>query len=462
MEITEEIKEMYQNLSPVNLDFLEFVNKNPASLRHSNFKLLELKDDIFTLQPWPTFINNKTKQAFREAGVKLFDLVKSIPKRIFNNDAEKMEAYYNYPARELKEQLAGASADHIDNLVGRGDFIISPAGLKCLEYNVAVSMGGWQIPIWEFMYLNHPIIARFLTGRRIKVKNENLIGLFLEHLIQSTLAKIPGCDSEINIAFVIEKILDGYQGTTTMYLEKMFKEILQQKHKDLKGNIWFCDYPHLNLRDNCVYYHQHRVHSLAEMYLGYVSPGVLTAFKAGNLRLVNGPISFLLSNKLNLALLSDPGNAHVFTDEEKNTIHRYIPWTRKIIPGSTTYGDEKIASLEGFMLSNREKLVIKPSTGLGGKGICIGIKSSEQEWQEAIKTAIQEKNWLVQEWVVSSPGIYQAGENGCEPCDMVWGFFVFGSRYSGAWVRVMPQENSKGIVNCHQGATVSIIFEVEE
>ncbi len=462
MEITKEIQEMYQSLSPVNLDFLEFVKKNPASLQHSNFKLLELKDDVFTLQPWPTFIDNKTKETFREAGVKLFELVKSIPKRIFNNDAEKMGAYYQYPARELKDQLAGVTADHIDNLVGRGDFIISPAGLKCLEYNAAVSLGGWQIPIWEFMYLNHPIIARFLTGRGIKVKNENLIGLFLEHVIQSAAAKIPGCDSEINIAFVMEGIKDRYKGTTTMYLEKMFKEILQQKNKDLKGSLWVCDYPHLNLRDNCVYYNQGRVHILAEMYLGYVSPGVLTAFRAGNLRLVNGPISFLLSNKLNLALLSDPGNAHVFTEEEKNIIHRYVPWTRKIIPGSTTYGDEKIASLENFMLSNREKLVIKPSMGLGGRGICIGIKSSEQEWQAAIKTALREKNWLVQECVASSPGIYQTGENGCEPCDMVWGFFVFGSRYSGAWVRVMPQANSKGIVNCHQGATVSIIFEVEE
>ena len=214
--------------------------------------------------------------------------------------------------------------------------------------------------------------------------------------------------------------------------------------------------------DNCIYYKKNRVHALMEMYLGYVSPDVLTAFRAGNLRLVNGPISFLLSNKLNLALLSDPGNARVFTPEEKNIIHKYVPWTRKIIPGSTTYRDEKIASLEGFMLSNKEKLVIKPSMGLGGQGICIGTKSSPPEWEQAVKTAIKEKNWLVQEWVESSPGIYQAGENGCERCDMVWGFFVFGSRYSGAWVRVMPQANSKGVVNCHQGATVSIIFEVDD
>jgi hypothetical protein len=462
MEITKEIKEMYQYLSPVNLDFLEFVKKNPDSLRHSNFKLLELNNDVFTLQPWPTFINNKTKEAFREAGVKLFDLIKGIPQRIFNNDAEKMGAYYKFPARELKEQLEGVDDDHIDNLVGRGDFIISPSGLKCLEYNAAVSLGGWQIPIWEFMYLNHPIIARYLRESRVKVKNENLIGLFMEHIIQSTVSRGPANDGEINVALVIEKINDRDKGSATMYVENMFKEILQKKHKHLKGSLWACDYSHLNFIDNCVYYKENRIHTLVEMYLGYVSPDVLAAFRAGNIRLINGPISFLLSNKLNLALLSDPVNDHVFTHEEKKIIHKYVPWTRKIIPGGTTYRDEKIASLERFMLSNRERLVIKPSMGLGGKGICVGIKSSRQEWEEAIKTAVKEKNWLVQELVESSPGLYQAGETGCERHDMVWGFFVFGSRYTGAWVRVMPQEKNKGVVNCHQGATVSVIFEVEE
>ena len=460
MEITKEIKEMYQYLSPVNLDFLKFVKKNPDSLRHSNFKLLELKDDVFTLQPWPTFIDNKTKETFREAGVKLFDLIKCIPQRIFNNDTGKMEAYYKFPARELKEQLEGVDHDHIENLVGRGDFILSPSGLKCLEYNAAVSLGGWQMPIWEFMYLNQPIIARFLRENLVKVKNENLIKLFMEHVIHSTLSRIPGCDNEINAALVIERINDGNKGTTAIYLENMFKKILQQKHRHLKGNLWVCDYKHLKLIDNCVYYKENRIHALMEMYLGYVSPDVLTAFRAGNIRLINGPISFLMSNKLNLALLSDTVNAHIFTHEEKKIIHKYIPWTRKIIPGSTTYKDEKIANLERFMLSNREKLVIKPSMGLGGKGICVGVKSTPQEWEEAIKTAIKGKNWLVQELIESSPGLYQAGENGCEPHDMVWGFFVFGSRYTGAWVRVMPREKNKGVINCHQGATISVIFEV--
>jgi hypothetical protein len=462
MEITKEMKDMYLGLSKVNLDFLKFVQKNPYSHRRSNFKLLELDDDLFTLQPWPTFINNNTKEIFREASVKLFDLIKSIPGKIFNNDPEQMGAYYHLPAKELKKQFEGVNHHHIDGLVGRGDFIISPSGLKCLEYNVASSMGGWQIPIWEHMYLNHPIIAGFLKSHGLKTKNENLIQLFLEHILESTLAIIPGCDTEINMTFVLEGIRDRFKGSVTQYLDKMFKEILQKKNKELTGSVFACDYCHLDLIDDCIFYKENRIHALVEMYLGYTSPQVMTAFKAGNIRLINGPISFLLSNKLNLALFSDPATSHVFSEEEKKIIDKYVPWTRKITPGSTTYRNEKIDSLERFMLSNRERLVIKPSMGLGGKGICLGAKSTGKEWEETVNTALKRKNWLVQELVESSPGFYQLKEVGYDLHDMVWGFFVFGVRYCGAWNRVMPQQGSKGIINCHQGATVSVVFEVDD
>ena len=78
MEITKESVKVQEALSRVNVDFLGFVKKHPDALKRSSFKLLELNDWLFTLQPWPTFINRETKKNFREAGVKLFDLIKNI------------------------------------------------------------------------------------------------------------------------------------------------------------------------------------------------------------------------------------------------------------------------------------------------------------------------------------------------------------------------------------------------
>ena len=462
MNIPGEMIERYRRLSVVNLDFLDFVEKNPASLSHSNFKLLELKDNLFKLQPWPTFINQQTKETFREASEKLFELIKGIPGRVFHFNLQKMSEYYGVPVKEIKNQLDGVTPDHINNLLGRGDFILSAEGLKCLEFNVVASLGGWQIPIWESLYSNHPIIAKFLKDRGVKTRNENLLRIFMEHLVQSTIGKIPGCDTEMNVAFVYEGILDKNRGKAGNYLDNMLKEILDRTGKGMKGNALLCDYPHLFLKDTCLFCGEKRIHALVEMYLGYVSPGVMEAFKAGNIRLQNGPISFLLSNKLNLALLSDTDTSRVFTAEERKTIDKYVPWTRKIIPGGTTYRNEKIPDLEHFILSNKERLVIKPSQGLGGTGIYVGIKSDDEEWNKAVTAALTHKNWLVQELVESVPGFYQSGELGYELHDMVWGFFMLGPRYAGVWNRVMPQKGSKGVINCHAGATVSMVFAVDE
>lgn len=462
MQLKKEAIEFQQQLSKKNIDFLEYVEKTPGCLKRSNFKILELKNDLFKLQPWPTFINKKTKQTFQDAGVKLFKLIKSIPKRIFNNDVQKMSDYFEVPLEQVKAQMEGVTDDHIDSLLGRGDFIVSPSGLKCLEYNVAASLGGWQIPIWEILYLNNPIIANFLKSYGVKTKNENLLALFLEHVTSSCLSKIPGCTSEINIAVLAKVSEPNLEKRMKSYLEMLLGEILNRKKSNIKGNILVGTYQQLELIDNALFFLGKRVHSVTEMDLGAISTEVRKAFRAGNIRLFNGPVGQLLSHKLNLALLSDYENPGVFTAEEKKIIDTHVPWTRKITAGKTTYKEEKIAQLEHFMIANREKLVIKPSEEYGGKGVCVGPKSSEKEWEEAINTAFKEKNWVVQEYVKPSVGYYQEGQEGYEIHDMTWGFFIFGYRYTGAWVRVMPQENSKGVINCHQGASVSIIFETEE
>lgn len=460
MQITNEVKVNQQRLSTVNTDFLEFVGKNPACLNRSNFKLLELNDDLFRLQPWPTFINRKTRETFREASVTLFNLIKSIPRRIFNYDLREMSTYYGVTLNVLEVQMDGVHDDHIENLLARGDFIHTSSGLKCLEYNVTPNLGGWQVPIWESLYLNTPLIARFLKEYGIKTKNENLLYLFLKHMVDCSLTKMSENDNELNLALVEKGYFAGSERKVETYLDKLYKEILNRLDRPLTGSVFFCDYQHLVREDDYLFYKDKRVHALTELYLGMAPPHVIKVFKAGNLRLENGPVTNLLSSKLNLAILSDYETTNVFTDEEKRIIDRYVPWTRKIASGDTTYEGEKV-NLEDFIRSNKERLVIKPSVGYGGKGVWIGKNTPGEEWGQLVKTSLEEGAWAVQEFIQPSPGLYQVGEDGCTLQDIVWGFFVFGSRYSGAWARVMPRENSKGVINCHQGATVSVIFEVD-
>ena len=85
MRITAEIKKIYETLSPYNVKFLQYVNENPDCFKREQFRGLKWKDPIIniTFQPWPAFISQETRDSFKEASTKVFNLILSIPDRIF-------------------------------------------------------------------------------------------------------------------------------------------------------------------------------------------------------------------------------------------------------------------------------------------------------------------------------------------------------------------------------------------
>ncbi|HLP62438.1 MAG TPA: hypothetical protein VK186_26605, partial [Candidatus Deferrimicrobium sp.] len=358
MEIPQIVKEAAAKLSRVNLDFLEFAQKNPACLDHSNFKLLELKDELFVLQPWPTFVNKANRNHFEAISLRMWDLAKSIPRRVFNNDLEKMSRFYEVPLSTIAYQMGGVDDGHLESLTGRIDFILSSSGLKCLECNFSASLGGWQVPIWEALYLNTPIIARFFKEKGITSANENLILHFLEHVVHSTPGDIFQKGGKLHLAIVGEGFVDG-KISVQSYLNTLYKNILRQRDSALKGRVHMCDYKNLQIVDGFIFHKGEKIHTLVELHRGFVPDEILDVFKTGNIHLINGPVSRVLANKLNLALLSDHENMNVFDPEEKEFIDRYIPWTRKIMPGKTCFAG-KIIDLPDFIRSNRQKLVLKP------------------------------------------------------------------------------------------------------
>jgi hypothetical protein len=242
-------------------------------------------------------------------------------------------------------------------------------------------------------------------------------------------------------------------------LRQLYKEKLSGKA--LRGNVFMCDYPHLECIDNVVYLKGNRIHALIELFHGLVTPGVMRAYTAGNIRLLNGPMTGLLMNKLNLALLSEHEESGVFSNDEKETIKKYIPWTRKIIPGETVYRGEKIR-MENFLISNKNKLVIKPSIGLGGQRVYIGQATFRKQWEYLVNTALRGRTFLVQELVEAPRGLFQRGEDGCAHYDTVWGVWVLGSQYGASFVRALPGGNARRVVNGAQGAEISAVFEVDE
>ena len=460
MEIKKEIYAAHKGLSTCSSEFLEFAKNNPDALKRSNFNSI-LLDEQFKekpIQPWPAFVNKKTREEMEKAAVKVCKLIKRIPERIFASDFFKISDYYEIPIERVELLFYGIQDEDIEHLLARGDFIFSSNGLKCVEFNVDSNLGGWELDLLESLYINNPIIAAFLKKNGVRIRKNTFFPLFLEFLVNRALNKFSNRMERLNLALVLPEYREV---NAQSYLTGLYRNLLKQKRDGLMGNIIICLFDDLNVVDDCVFYKDEKIHIVVEMTDGIVPFMILHAAKSGNILLYNGPISKIMSNKLNLALLSEHEHSYIFSLEERELIKKYIPWTRKIIPTNTTYRNQEIPLIE-FIRSNKDEFVIKPAGGYSGEEVHLGANVSEMEWDILIKRAVEEKSWVVQEYIESLSYLHQADEHGCVEHQAVWGFFVFGSQYAGGTVRILPGKGKKSVINVGQGAEKSIIIEVEE
>jgi hypothetical protein len=116
---------------------------------------------------------------------------------------------------------------------------------------------------------------------------------------------------------------------------------------------------------------------------------VWTALREGEVWLFGALAATALhGNKCLLALMSDPGNAAWFSPEEREAIRRHLPWTRIVADAGTGRPGAAVAPVDGLR-RNRERLVLKPATDFGGRGVVLGWRASEAEWEAALGEAVR-------------------------------------------------------------------------
>jgi hypothetical protein len=207
----------------------------------------------------------------------------------------------------------------------------------------------------------------------------------------------------------------------------------------------------------------HPLHALAEYYEGSVEATRLPfrIFKTGRLNLFSGHVSWLLSDKRNLALVSEYADTDEFTAAERELIHRHVPWTRRVQRGSATRGGRGIR-IPDDLPERREELVLKKASSIGGRHVHVGKFRTADEWARVIERALHDGDWIVQEYLQTVPYCFQTGAHGAGPHDMVWGLFVFGDHYGGAFLRMQPAGDASGLVNTNHGAEVGVLLNLDE
>ena len=462
MEITDEIRETHAALSACSLEFLDYVCKNPECQHRSSFALLDRGDDLvrFPLQSWPTFVSRPFRQEIVRAAVGVTRLIKSIPERFFDADPHKLASYYSLDDRysSIMVELL-KMREHVDGLITRHDFVYSASGFKCLECNMSSFLGGWNTGVFARWYSQIPVLQQFFSALPHGLIYTDTPRNFFLHILQQAQGRLR-IESEINVAFVIPSG-DSPRRAAVEFGRSKLREIVNYDSHRITADVVTCNYADFRDDQSGLFLGDKRIDIVVEYTDGFISREVFRNLLMGNIDVYNGPLSVLYSDKRNLALLSEALGSESLSAEESSLIREFIPWTRELKPGNTVYLGDGVNLLD-LVESLRQNLVLKPARSAHGERVCIGHKVSAAEWSSTVRNALQEKNpWIVQEQVESLPFLYQSGQSGATPHDLVWGFFVFGDNYAGTFLRMLPKGGS-GVVNAALGAVEGAIIEVDD
>jgi hypothetical protein len=136
-------------------------------------------------------------------------------------------------------------------------------------------------------------------------------------------------------------------------------------------------------------------------------PALLDAYRAGAVCMVNSFRSKVIHKKALFAVLTDARYARLFSSDERQAIAAHVPWTRQVRAGKSDYNGEEIDLLK-FINERRDRLVLKPNDDYGGHGIYIGWNIDEIGWDEAIRNALGNGDYLVQERVTTAREVFPA------------------------------------------------------
>jgi hypothetical protein len=166
---------------------------------------------------------------------------------------------------------------------------------------------------------------------------------------------------------------------------------------------------------------------------------VLRAAADGSAVILNGLFrSLFFYSKLLFAALSDPAFAHLLGPELSSELQQYIPWSRIVREGKTLYRGRTI-DLVPYIAEAREHFVLKPAHGFGGLGVLLGWTCSSDEWNQALKNAL-ETPFLVQERIQQKLEPYPLIRDGQLEFEMRYADlnpYIWNDRYvSGYFVRV--------------------------
>jgi hypothetical protein len=124
---------------------------------------------------------------------------------------------------------------------------------------------------------------------------------------------------------------------------------------------------------------------------------LLRAYQEHAVCVVNNFRSEMAQKKAIFDLLTDDEITSSFPASERRTIKEFVPWTRVVHEAKTKYRN-KTVDLPEFILSNRNKLVLRPNDDGTDQHSFRGSEVDDSGWEKALRTALRNP-YVVQEVV---------------------------------------------------------------
>lgn len=185
---------------------------------------------------------------------------------------------------------------------------------------------------------------------------------------------------------------------------------------------------------------------------------LVQALRQGRVCMANSFRAKLAHKKSTFAILSDPAYAYLFDSAELEVIEKHIPWTRYVRPSRAVFHGSEF-DLKTLILSQPERLVLKPNDEYGGQGVVLGWQTSRQEWKEAVTAALQ-KPYVVQERVVLAKTSIPAYSDRVYLDELFVDFnpFLFQNKVEGALIRL----SASALLNISSGGGETALLVLEE
>jgi hypothetical protein len=405
----------------------------------------------------PLFVPEKEMSAFAADLATLFDLLVSLPTRVFDGDLRRYCAAVGMDDR-MAELMCQGAGDARPPLYARADAYHDGTGFRLLELNVGSELGGIDTAQVNRAYLKASAFGDF--ARRHQLGHVDTLSRLVARLRRvaapvTTDEPVVGLiESNGGLAAHDHVFLAIQEAMSELGVRLLLGELHELGERNGK----------VTLRDNPL-----------DVVLRYFVSGelvddpagqktldtVVRADEAGRTALFTPLIGGAFASKASLGLLHEPAVRATLSAGERAVVDRVVPWTRLLdtppqLAGPTPADDR--AELIDRCRADRENLVLKPGVGYGGVGAVVGHEVTDEQWRRALSDR-SIRDYVVQRRVrPATEPVVNTATGVVEDWVANWGIFVDPEGYAGGFVRALKPTDGAVVSYSNPGTRGTCVF----